>query len=72
MWDKINGWKTYLVAVLMFLTSISDQAVEFLTSIGQQEVVPLVLKISAALMVIMRILTQLTTVRTARDAPPGG
>ncbi len=74
----MSGYKTYLVAILMAVLPVVTEAVggidwvTVLTGWGvpQTMVVPVAGLVAAAIMAVMRKVTEVTTVKQALETPP--
>lgn len=74
----MSGYKTYIVAILMAVLPVLTEKVGaidwngILLGLGVPEnmVVPAAAAASAIVMVVMRFITQVTTVQTALNTPP--
>lgn len=74
----MSGYKTYLVAILMAVLPVVTEAVggiDWVTvlagwGVPQTMVVPVAGLVAAAIMAVMRKVTEVTTVKQALETPP--
>lgn len=74
----MSGYKTYLMALLVGVLpwvtekvgAIDWNALLLGWGVPSDYVVPAATAVSAIVMIVMRVITQLTTVKTALDTPP--
>lgn len=74
----MSGYKTYLMALLVGILPWATEKVGALDwnalllgwGVPSDYVVPAAAAVSAVVMIVMRFITQLTTVKTALETPP--
>lgn len=74
----MSGYKTYLMALLVGVLPLVTEKVGAVDwnalllgwGVPSDYVVPAATAVSAIVMIVMRVITQLTTVKTALDTPP--
>lgn len=74
----MSGYKTYLMALLVGVLPLVTEKIGAIDwnalllgwGVPSDYVVPAATAVSAIVMIVMRVITQLTTVKTALDTPP--
>jgi hypothetical protein len=74
----MQGYKTYLMALVVGLLPLVSEKVGAIDwnalllgwGVPSNYVVPAATAVSAVVMIVMRLVTQLTTVKTALETPP--